>query len=75
MWTRNNITDQSGKTIIVAGGNSGIGYQTVLALYQVGANVIVACRDSYKAKHAIVQIKKDNSNGSLEVGILDLVSL
>jgi NAD(P)-dependent dehydrogenase (short-subunit alcohol dehydrogenase family) len=57
MWTTKDITDQEGKTVIVTGGNTGIGYETALALYQAGANVIVACRDKNKAKKAIAKWK------------------
>jgi NAD(P)-dependent dehydrogenase (short-subunit alcohol dehydrogenase family) len=75
MWTTKDITDQEGKTVIVTGGNTGIGYETALALYQAGANVIVACRDKNKAKKAIAKMENEKGAGSLEIGILDLASL
>ena len=31
-WTSDDIPDQSGRTALVTGGNSGLGYQTVLQL-------------------------------------------
>lgn len=36
MWTKENIGDQAGKTVIVTGANTGIGYETALALYEAG---------------------------------------
>ncbi len=75
MWTKNNIPDQSGKTIIVTGANAGIGYETALTLYEAGANVILACRTQDKADETLNQIKKHTGKGSLETGILDLSSL
>jgi NAD(P)-dependent dehydrogenase (short-subunit alcohol dehydrogenase family) len=75
MWTKENIEDQTGKTVIVTGANTGIGYETALALYQKGAHVILACRDNQNAEHAITRIKQHNGKGSLEVGILDLSDL
>ena len=75
MWTKNNIPDQSGKTIIVTGANAGIGYETALALYQAGAHVILACRSHEKAEETLNKIKEQAGKGSLETGILDLSSL
>ena len=57
MWTRNDIATQNGKTAIVTGANAGIGYETALALYQAGAQVIIATRDVEKAHQAIEKIK------------------
>lgn len=75
MWTKQNIPDQSGKTAIVTGANTGIGYETALALYEAGANVIVACRDEAKAKQAIDKMQLSEGKGSLEIGILNLANL
>lgn len=75
MWTTENIPDQSGKTAIVTGANSGIGYETALALYKHGAHVIVACRDALKAENAITGLQSSGGKGSLEAGILNLASL
>jgi len=33
MWTADNIPDQKGRTAIVTGANTGLGYETALALY------------------------------------------
>ena len=75
MWTTKEIANQKGRTVIVTGSNTGIGFETALALYQAGANVIIACRDKNKAEKAIFEIKKQKGNGSLTIGILDLASL
>ena len=39
-----------GKTVVVTGGNSGIGYQTALALLGMGARVIVTARNADKGR-------------------------
>jgi NAD(P)-dependent dehydrogenase (short-subunit alcohol dehydrogenase family) len=75
MWTTKDIPDQTGKTIIVTGANAGIGYETALALYQKGAHVIIASRDSKKANEAIEQLKKQGGSGSLEFIELNLANL
>lgn len=75
MWTTKDIANQKGKTVIVTGGNTGIGYETALALFRAGAEVTIACRDRDKAEKAITEMKTQQGSGSLEVGILDLGSL
>ena len=75
MWTTKNIPDQTGKTIIVTGGNAGIGYETVKALYQAGALVIMACRDLDRAQKATDNIKALGGKGQLETAELNLEDL
>lgn len=75
MWTTKEIPDLKEKTVIVTGANTGIGYETAFALYQAGANVIIACRDKNKAEKAIAKMENQKGAGSLEIGILDLANL
>jgi NAD(P)-dependent dehydrogenase (short-subunit alcohol dehydrogenase family) len=75
MWATKEIPNQKGRTVIVTGSNTGIGYETALALYKSGAHVIVACRDEHKAEKAVSEMKKQKGSGSLTIGILDLASL
>ena len=65
----------SGKTAIVTGSNTGIGYETALDLYQKGARVIVACRNEEKAWKAIERMRAQGGTGQLVFGHLDLASL
>ena len=51
-WITDNIPDLSGKTMLITGANSGIGFETSLALAKKGAHVIMACRDHRKAEDA-----------------------
>lgn len=76
MWTKENIPDLKGKTALVTGGNTGIGYETVKALYEKGANVTLAARDEKKAIEAVEKIKSETKGiGTLEIGILNLANL
>ena len=72
MWTKENMPDLTGKTAIVTGGNTGIGYETVKALYEKGANVTLAARDEKKAKASVEKIKSATKGiGNLEIAILN----
>lgn len=74
-WTADDMPDLSGNTIVVTGGNSGIGYEAALAFVRKRADVILACRDLGKARTAADQIAASTSGGKVEVMALDLSSL
>jgi NAD(P)-dependent dehydrogenase (short-subunit alcohol dehydrogenase family) len=74
-WTADDIPDLTGKTIIVTGGNSGIGYEAALQLARKGANVVLACRDPGRAGDAAERIRSGFSAASVGVMALDLASL
>lgn len=57
---------QNGKTVIVTGANTGLGYETALALYEKGADVVVACRDMEKAEGAIGRMKESGPAGGVD---------
>jgi len=48
--------DLTGKTVVVTGGYSGIGLETVRAFYSAGAKVIVPARDMEKAKAVLADM-------------------
>lgn len=75
MWTKENIPNLHGKEAIVTGSNTGLGYEIALALYQAGANVIVACRSKDNAEKAISKMKALGGEGTLTFSQLDLSSL
>ena len=47
----------SSRTVIVTGGNTGIGYETAKAIARMGARVIIACRSEEKAKEVSTTVK------------------
>lgn len=63
-----------GKTVIVTGGNTGIGKATAQDLSQRGARVILACRDMVKGRTAMEEIREKTGNNNLAVRKLDLAS-
>ena len=52
-----------GKTFLITGANSGIGYETAKTIVRRKGRVIFACRDIAKAKEAIAHIRKEQPNG------------
>ncbi|MCP4373271.1 MAG: SDR family NAD(P)-dependent oxidoreductase [Deltaproteobacteria bacterium] len=62
----------TGKVALVTGANTGLGFETALALYQKGAKVIVACRNEEKGLEAIKRIEATANGGKLVYGHLDL---
>ena len=63
-----------GKTVIITGGNSGIGKETAFDLAKRGARVILACRDLNTANDALNDIKKASGNDNIIVKKIDLSS-
>lgn len=74
-WTLKNMDDLSGKVIIVTGGNSGLGFESVKAFAGKGASVVLACRNSQKGEDAKAEILKEHPTGTIEVLELDLMEL
>lgn len=74
-WTKRDIRDLTGKVAIVTGGNSGIGYETSLALAENYATVILAVRNMNKGHEAVDKIKKEFPNADVHVLKLDLSDL
>ncbi len=74
-WTTNNIPSLVGKTIIVTGGNSGLGFQSVKAYAEKGAKVILACRSAEKGSNAKFAILRTIPNADIDLMELDLMSL
>jgi NAD(P)-dependent dehydrogenase (short-subunit alcohol dehydrogenase family) len=69
-WTAADIPDQSGRTCVVTGANSGLGAVIATELARAGAHVIVACRDVAKGERAVASMP-----GHVEVRQLDLADL
>ena len=74
-WTSDDIPDQSGRTALVTGANSGVGFETAKALAEHGAHVVLACRDADKGRRAAQQIRASAPTAQLTVLHLDLASL
>jgi protochlorophyllide reductase len=74
-WSTTDIGDLTGRVALVTGANSGIGYETALALAAHGAHVILGCRDDEKARRARDKMESELDRSSLELLHLDLADL
>ena len=74
-WDTSNIPNLIGKTALITGANSGLGYYTAKALAEKNAHVIIACRSLEKANQSIKKLKSLNSEGIFTPLELDLSDL
>jgi NAD(P)-dependent dehydrogenase (short-subunit alcohol dehydrogenase family) len=56
LWPGAKLPDLTGKTVIVTGANSGIGYYTALELARAGAETVLACRSAERGESAAARI-------------------
>ena len=63
-----------GKICLVTGANSGIGMATALGLAQMGATVVMVCKDRTKGEAAQNEVKAKSGNDSVDLLLADLSS-
>ena len=74
-WTDSDMPDQHGRTAVVTGANTGLGFETARMLATRGATVVLACRTMAKASDAVGRIRTAVPGARLETIRLDLGSL
>lgn len=74
-WSADDIPDQSGRTIVVTGANSGLGLESARALVAHGARVLMACRNPERGEAAVVEVAGSSGGGTAELVVLDLTDL
>jgi NAD(P)-dependent dehydrogenase (short-subunit alcohol dehydrogenase family) len=80
-WTEADVPAQRGRTAVITGANTGLGFETARVLAARGAQVVLACRDLGRAKEAAARIigGRPESAGTKPVDVqavrLDLASL
>ena len=74
-WTTTDIPDQSGRTAVITGANTGLGYETAAELAARGAHVVLAVRNLDKGKAAADLIARRHPGAQVTLQELDLSSL
>ena len=74
-WDASDIPDQTGRTVLVTGANSGLGLRASEALAARGAAVLLACRNPDRAEAARAQVATAATGPAPEVVALDLADL
>lgn len=71
-WTAADVPDQTGRTALVTGANSGLGLQVSLALARAGARVVMTARDDDRGENARARVAATATGPAPELVHLDL---
>jgi NAD(P)-dependent dehydrogenase (short-subunit alcohol dehydrogenase family) len=75
-WTATDIPDQSGRTVLITGANSGLGLAAAGLLAGRGARVLMACRSPERGEQALRTVTEGAAaGGSAELVRLNLADL
>ena len=67
--------DLAGRRCLVTGANSGIGYETALALADLGAEVVLLCRNRTRGEQAAQEIRETTGNSRVFTESVDMSDL
>jgi NAD(P)-dependent dehydrogenase (short-subunit alcohol dehydrogenase family) len=66
------VHDMTGKTVVITGGNSGIGLATAVALARAGADTVITARDKGRGEAAVADISRRSGSDRVGVVVFDL---
>ncbi|MEV0890794.1 SDR family oxidoreductase [Promicromonospora sp. MEB111] len=69
------VPDQTGRTVVVTGANSGTGREAAKRLAAAGAHVVLAVRNPDKGADALAEVLATRPDARAEVRLLDLADL
>jgi NAD(P)-dependent dehydrogenase (short-subunit alcohol dehydrogenase family) len=69
------VADMTGKTVIITGGNSGIGLETAVALARAGARTVITARDRTRGEAAVADIRARSGRNDVDLVVFDLASI
>ena len=74
-WSCGDIPRLDGRTAIVTGASSGVGYEIALQLAAHGAHVVLASRNEDRTRHAAHRVRTAVPGANVEAMHLDLAEL
>jgi NAD(P)-dependent dehydrogenase (short-subunit alcohol dehydrogenase family) len=73
-WTEASVPSQRGRTAVVTGGNTGLGFEVAQTLARAGAAVVLACRNLDRAADAAARIYRSVPDAEIGLVQLDLAA-
>jgi NAD(P)-dependent dehydrogenase (short-subunit alcohol dehydrogenase family) len=67
--------DMTGRSVLITGGNAGIGKETAVELAGAGATVVFTARNAQRGADALAEIRSRSGSEAVDVMALDLASL
>jgi NAD(P)-dependent dehydrogenase (short-subunit alcohol dehydrogenase family) len=69
------VTPMDGRTVVVTGGNSGVGKATATALAAAGARTVITARNRARGEEAVADIRRASGSGHVDLVVFDLADL
>lgn len=74
-WDEKDVPDLTGRTVIITGANSGIGFEAARVMAGRGAEVVMACRNVERSSEAYEKVKEISPKKRVKFMLLDLANL